>query len=548
VKIELTYAATTVLLFFGFIQGWPQAWERSDNKSVVSIVAHDAFKYLATATTPTSRYEVEVQADTPAAWYRLDETSELETIAYDSSGNGRHATYYEQPPVAEGMITYAGGSARHFVGIVNDIRVLSPYSLTGTDFSVEFWIRTPAVLANDMPVLWQGVAGGARIELIIGGTGSLNGTGSIEWFLSTGTETYTLRFPANSIRASRTHHVVLTRDNGTFAGYVDGVALTASLSSGGGGWAGTETAFGSFMTIGSHKPDGTTWSTIEFDLDEVAVYASALSAGRVAAHFEAATSASAGEDVDARITRALSDCGISWLSTSLEDSQTTVRGADYQGLPLLTYLLALERTEQGRLFIAADGTLTFYNRHHDNTSAVAAAFTDVAGGSLPYAEAAYEYDDTRIINNAVVSRSNGNVQTFSDATSVTEYGLRSVTVDGLQGQSDEETLGLAQYLVGRYKNPAGRVRSLTVKPRSNVAGLFPVVRDLGVGDKVTFRRLPLGTGSAFTKTLTIEGVSHSIGVDGEWTTTYLTTPVDPNSYLVLDDASLGQLDQEVLSY
>jgi hypothetical protein len=129
-----------------------------------------------------------------------------------------------------------------------------------------------------------------------------------------------------------------------------------------------------------------------------------------------------------------------------------------------------------------------------------------------------------------------------------EYGRRSLSIDGLQGQSDLECYDLAVATVSRYKDPAARIRSLTIRPRANVAGLFPVVRDLEIGDKVTFRRLPLGTGSAFTKTLTVEGISHSIGVDGEWVTTLLTAPANMPSFLILDSGTLGQLDEEKLGF
>ena len=51
------------------------------------------------ATTSTSRYISTVQADSPAAYYQLDETSG--TVAADSSGNGNNATYVGSPSLGQ---------------------------------------------------------------------------------------------------------------------------------------------------------------------------------------------------------------------------------------------------------------------------------------------------------------------------------------------------------------------------------------------------------------------------------------------------------------
>jgi hypothetical protein len=247
----------------------------------------------------------------------------------------------------------------------------------------------------------------------------------------------------------------------------------------------------------------------------------------------------ASNDVDGRITQALTDAGLTWPTTSFEDSDVTVRGADYGGglTTVLAYLQTLEATEQGRLYTSAGGTVTFQNRAHDAvTTTVSAAFTDVAGGAL-YADAEHEYDDTRIVNDATVSRTNGVAQRSTNTASKTAYGIRSLTVDGLQGQSDTETAALADWLVNRYKDPYPRVRSLAVRPRANAATLFPIVGGTEIGARVTFRRAPLG-GTAYTKTLSVEGVSHSIDVGGDWTTTYLTAPLDWATTVGLWDSGL----------
>jgi hypothetical protein len=550
IKVELTYSATTYVLFRGFIQGWPQDWEKSDNDAVVPIVAHDAFKYLARAVLPESRYYLEVIEDdlfSGWAWWRLGDPSGS-TGALDSSGNNYTALYYVNPDgvinstPADGLVTFAGGGARQVTSSAYPLAGPTSIYCTSFGFSVEAWITIPATIAIGV-THWIYYQPGNSIDKGINFYVTHTGGGvkqlAVEVKETTGssrTITYTL--PASAFGAR--HHVAFTRDLATVTLYFDGASVSTSAT----GTLGTfATSFGFPGYIGGFG------DAVEgIVIDEFALYLGDLSAARVLAHYEAGSTVNAGEDVDARITTVLTDANISWLSTSLEDSQTTVRGADYTGTNnVLTYLQSLERTEQGRLFINGSGVLTFQNRFHDQVASTEAAFTDAVGSTLPYVDVEYEYDDTRVVNDATVSRTNGTPQRYTDTTSRSTYGLMSLSLDGLQGQSDEETKSMAQYLVTRYKDPYPRVRSLTVKPRSNPSGLFPKVGSLEIGDKVTFRRAPLG-GTSFTKTLMVEGITHRIGADGTWETTYLTSAVDPSNYLILDDATFGQLDEEKVGY
>jgi hypothetical protein len=548
IKVELTHSASTSVLFRGFIQGWPQAWEPSDNKSVVSVVAHDAFKYLALAQLPESRFFVEMSADIQtnnSTWWRLGEADD-ETFALDASGNQVHVAYATNSgaiasTATDGLITYSPNRARQVGDITYRLTDSLDLYCVGLSFTFEAWIDIPDdIVTGQTHVVYQ--QGNPATDKYIWVQVSL-GAISINVRETAGSFLTATRTLTGSERFGR-HHVAFVRSGSAMDGYFDGVSFptnTGTLSA-------LATGFGDPAYIGGDGATTFLVPTTGLIIDEVAIYLDDLSSTRIAAHYEAGSTAGAGETVDERITLALADAGISWLSTSLDTSQVTVRGADYNNVPVLAYLQALERTEQGRLFIAADGTLTFHDRYRDQTSSVAAAFTDVAGGSLPYVECVHEFDDTRVVNDAVVSRTNGVAQRHTDTTSRDAYGLRSATIDGLQNQSDGECLDLATATVARYKDPAARIRALSVKPRANPAGLFPVVRTLDIGSKVTVRRLPLGTGSAFTKTLTIEGVTHSISADGEWVTTYLTAPVNPNNYLILDDATYGQLDQELVGY
>jgi hypothetical protein len=70
---------------------------------------------------------------------------------------------------------------------------------------------------------------------------------------------------------------------------------------------------------------------------------------------------------------------------------------------------------------------------------------------------------------------------------------------------------------------------------------------LDIGDRITIERTPQDIGAQITKTLIIEGVKHSITREN-WVVTFTTSPTLENAPFVLDSATLGVLDTDLLAY
>jgi hypothetical protein len=70
---------------------------------------------------------------------------------------------------------------------------------------------------------------------------------------------------------------------------------------------------------------------------------------------------------------------------------------------------------------------------------------------------------------------------------------------------------------------------------------------LDIGDRITVERTPQDVGSQIVKTLIVEGVKHSITRDN-WIATFVTSPTLENAPFVLDSATLGVLDTNILAY
>jgi len=91
-----------------------------------------------------------------------------------------------------------------------------------------------------------------------------------------------------------------------------------------------------------------------------------------------------------------------------------------------------------------------------------------------------------------------------------------------------------------------RIDQLTVNPRRAAAYQSPCVT-LDIGDRITVERTPQDVGSQIVKTLIVEGVKHSITRDN-WVVTFTTSPTLENAPFVLDSATLGVLDTDLLAY
>lgn len=220
-----------------------------------------------------SSYPLAVLADSPAAYYRLDESS---GSFADSSGNGRTATVtgtptYLQPPAAliDGNSVTFSGTQYGDMGTTSFLN--APSALT-----VEAWVKftstaTITIIGRDNS--GGGTLRGWRLRAI---------AGSFNWlvFSNVSTTSATISSPL-TYNDGNWHHVVATATNsGSMFLYVDGAqvaTIAMAFSMAGTNINGEDTFIGA-----SHSTAAWIGS-----LDEVAIYTSALSAARVAAHYAA---------------------------------------------------------------------------------------------------------------------------------------------------------------------------------------------------------------------------------------------------------------------
>lgn len=216
-------------------------------------------------------YSTEVLADTPGAYFRMHEASGL---IQDSSGNANHAVG------THGAASFTYSQAGGIPSDASNNSILFNASAFGTNdhatldladiFTLEAWVKLNGSGLDGGIVSKQNNAYYMRIV-----ADKLEVLKSNAVLMSTSTST---------IPTSGWHHLVATKSGATVKLYIDNVDVTGTVTNA------TCIDGSSGLQIGS---DLTTTEYFDHYLDEVAVYPTALSIARIAAHFNAATSAGA---------------------------------------------------------------------------------------------------------------------------------------------------------------------------------------------------------------------------------------------------------------
>ena len=213
----------------------------------------------------------------------------------------------------------------------------------------------------------------------------------------------------------------------------------------------------------------------------------------------------------------------------------------------LDYLQRITTSEQGYLYIAADGTLTFKGRTSVLNPVADATFT-YDGTGIPYQTLLNEFGDELLYNYIVTESPAGAAQTTSDADSIALYQTQTYQVLDLLNSTVTEVAGLGEYLLGKYRNPVLRFNGLSTQLAALTETQQNVCLNLDLTDVCTVtKNFVTGTPSDISQTLIVSGVSHNI-VPGSHIISYTFEATDANQYMTLDDTIFGTLDNNLLSF
>jgi hypothetical protein len=273
----------------------------------------------------------------------------------------------------------------------------------------------------------------------------------------------------------------------------------------------------------------------------------------------------------ARINAVLDRSEVAFTSNrSIDTGVSTLQGDTVaDNTNVLQYLQTVAVSDFGTLFAAADGRITFKDRH--SSAGLTPLLFDDAGSGIKFQAIGLQYGTELLYNRIVIERVGGTAQVKDDATSQTAYRIRTLSQSGLLLSSDQLAEDLADFLIGVYAQPRMRVSSLTVE----LAGLTPAQQaqvlaldltslvdvswtpnDKGEptfllaennDELVTESGTPLASEAiqpaALVRNCVVEGIQHSIGFDTHVVTLSLGDALF-TSLFVLDDAEFGVLDDD----
>lgn len=214
---------------------------------------------------------------------------------------------------------------------------------------------------------------------------------------------------------------------------------------------------------------------------------------------------------------------------------------------VLSYLQTVTKSEQGYLYVAADGTLTFKGRTQVLNPVSGATF-NTDGTGIAYQTLQNQYGDELLYNYIVTQSPAGAAQINSNSTSIALYQAQNLSLTDLLNSTTAEVNSLGAYLLGRYKDPVLRLTGLSTQlaALSSTNTNICLSLDLTSIASVT-KSFVTGTPSSVTQTLIVSGVNHNI-TPGSHIITYTFESTDQNQYLTLNDAIFGTLNDNLLAF
>jgi hypothetical protein len=251
----------------------------------------------------------------------------------------------------------------------------------------------------------------------------------------------------------------------------------------------------------------------------------------------------------ARVNRVLDSAGVAWpagarsidvgTATLQDDSVTPADNA-------LQYLQLIESSEPGELFIGKDGRLVFQDRNKVFPSGAVPLLTDNTSG-ITYSQVRVVYGSELLFTQSEVTRKGSStIVQANDLSAQTDYGVRTLVLDGLLQNTDDALVELATYYVTLYAQPEYRfdqveiiLSQLSLVDQNKILAL-----DLGSAVQVQFT--PNGIAPAITKFARVISIGHSASLVDHKVVLGLGTL---NATLFqLDDVAFGILDTGTLAF
>jgi hypothetical protein len=210
----------------------------------------------------------------------------------------------------------------------------------------------------------------------------------------------------------------------------------------------------------------------------------------------------------------------------------------------LSYLFQVATTEQGALYVDRGGTLQFRDRY-ELLNASTLTFSDTSGTN--YEQINRAVTQTELYNRLAANRASAADVVRNNVTNQGVYGVRFFDLGEVLFGTDAEVTDMLDYAMVRYSSTSPRVTDITTFLDSKSALQVSQLVQLELADSVTVEFTPPNVAQIVLES-SIESIEHQYTYGAGWRLKFGLTPRDTSNYLVLNDAVLGKLDENVLAF
>mgnify|MGYP003634039873 CR=1 FL=1 len=228
-----------------------------------------------------------------------------------------------------------------------------------------------------------------------------------------------------------------------------------------------------------------------------------------------------------RVTAVLTNAGVDYQGTSAINAGLSDLAAETLSSSTNTrsYLRKVINSEQGYLYANRSGVLTFENRYGPLSDTTKATFSDDGSANRTS-------QDPVLVNNT---------------SSQDSYGIRNLNVGEVLVTDNATVTDLLNLLLVKTASTETRIAEITAVLDTLSASDITAIAQLELVDKVTVEFTPPGTSQQIAASH-IESIEHMFSFGTTWRVTLGLIPQIVTSYLVLDNATLGQLDNNSLGF
>jgi len=182
--------------------------------------------------------------------------------------------------------------------------------------------------------------------------------------------------------------------------------------------------------------------------------------------------------------------------------------ADPKPVNALQYLQKVDESEQGALFIARDGRLTFRSRAALNILTETKFADD--GTGIPFTNIAASYGAEELRNRITVTRLSGGTATASGTASIAAYGAIDFELRDTLLADDNQAQDLADLILARYEEPLLRIDAIEVVLDAITDAQVAEVLDLELGALLQVVYTPSSIGDPIDQFVRLDQIEHSI--------------------------------------